>query len=417
MVVSIQAVDRLSKEALAAAIASRLGIATPAVSAGGSVSSEFLDEIYESVFGGSSGGADTYRKTERLLSRLGFVYDPWWDTSEAQATGGGTVTARAFSRVLSAIAGQPRCFVIDQSSLDDADTLEINRIATRDPFAEAGPGSKVLLVSASNGLATAHAWAEVAEVWPGWSTAPWFARLAPRHELSAPVEVKVEGIHPGPPRIIEISWTDFRSVVGETSGRGEDGQVLRTDRGAGKTAERIDREYPAEVVPIGSVSIPELDASPVDPVPMYEVEYIETEQDGRPAVASDESSMLRQRRSNDHTANRLAEERAITYALRSLHQAGWTLVRDCQKDGVGYDLLFERGQRRLKVEVKGIQGHWPTFNITPKEWWRALTDPEWVVVAVTSVLSPSGPGFHVVTRAEIVSARRVPLGYRVWINA
>ncbi|MCR2825679.1 DUF3883 domain-containing protein, partial [Microbacterium sp. zg.Y909] len=118
----------------------------------------------------------------------------------------------------------------------------------------------------------------------------------------------------------------------------------------------------------------------------------------------------------DQTARRLAEIRGIKYAIRSLTADGWVLERDCQQDGVGYDLLFKREDRLLKVEVKGIQGPALIFNLTPKEWWRATTDPDWILVAVTGVLSPLEPKVNVVTRQQIASSRRMALGYRTWID-
>jgi hypothetical protein len=84
-------VPRPLKEKMAADIAALRGLPDPKVSNGSSVESLFLDAVYASIAGAPSGCADTYRKTEALLERLALSYDPYWDTSEAAPTGGGTV--------------------------------------------------------------------------------------------------------------------------------------------------------------------------------------------------------------------------------------------------------------------------------------------------------------------------------------
>ena len=102
-------------------------------------------------------------------------------------------------------------------------------------------------------------------------------------------------------------------------------------------------------------------------------------------------------------------------ATKALENEGWTLDGDRQADGVGYDLDFSKDGRVLKVEVKGIQGHQLQFNVTPKEYWRALTDEAFVVIAVTSVLSPTAFKINFLTRDEVVSSPRTITGYRIKI--
>ncbi|MCR2824410.1 DUF3883 domain-containing protein [Microbacterium sp. zg.Y909] len=418
MAIPITAVVRPSKEALAEAIANHLNLEVPTVSAGGSVSSLFLDEIHGSLFGGPSGGADTYRMTDRLLSRLGLVYDPWWDTSESRATGGGTVTTRAYSRILSAVTGVPRCFIVNWPAIPDdeqAITLPFFKQADLNPFAEAGPGSMVLFGEVSPGdLVSAYAWAEVTDMSPGWRTAPWSATVGPRVSLDATIGVTVEDLRPGPLRLTEITWAGFQTVVRAGTFHGGSVPLPPSDGGARKIAERIERDYPAESIPIGVAKVPAPEPALANVAPLDLPVYEETEVGGNAAVTTNDS--LPQQGEVDQTARRLAEIRGIKYAIRSLTADGWVLERDCQQDGVGYDLLFKREDRLLKVEVKGIQGPALIFNLTPKEWWRATTDPDWILVAVTGVLSPLEPKVNVVTRQQIASSRRMALGYRTWID-
>ena len=97
----------------------------------------------------------------------------------------------------------------------------------------------------------------------------------------------------------------------------------------------------------------------------------------------------------------------------ALKRDGWTRSANRQSDGVGYDLEFTKNARTLKVEVKGIQGRTLAFNVTPKEWWRAETDPDWVLVAVTSVLSPRDFRLHLLTRNVVVGGTRTVASYRL----
>ena len=111
--VSGRKVPRPTKERLANDTADALGIPRPIMSTGGTVISTFLDDIHRALHGTSTGSADTYRKAERLIQSLGLTYDPYWDTSEAADNGGGTVTARTYSRIRSAVTDTPRCFILN----------------------------------------------------------------------------------------------------------------------------------------------------------------------------------------------------------------------------------------------------------------------------------------------------------------
>lgn len=121
----------------------------------------------------------------------------------------------------------------------------------------------------------------------------------------------------------------------------------------------------------------------------------------------------RHRSALDRKRDRLAELRAVELATKALEADGWSMSADRQTDGVGYDLEFRRADRRLHVEVKGVQGADLTFNLTPKEWWRVKTDEEFVVVAVTSVLSPRSYTVNLLARDRLASATRRATGYRL----
>ncbi len=174
-------------------------------------------------------------------------------------------------------------------------------------------------------------------------------------------------------------------------------------------AERVLVDFPAEQVDVRVMVPTALPAGLLDPAPLTVPLYHEGA-DG--VLVSAEPSLLPPR-SRVRERDRLAEKRAVQLATQGLEADGWVLTRDCQKDGVGYDLEFHKHGRRLKVEVKGVQASQLAFNLTPKEFWRATTDEEWVLVVVTSVLAPRQPKVHLVSRDQVVAGQRVVKSYRV----
>ncbi|MFE5310990.1 protein NO VEIN domain-containing protein [Isoptericola sp. NPDC056605] len=104
---------------------------------------------------------------------------------------------------------------------------------------------------------------------------------------------------------------------------------------------------------------------------------------------------------------------AVSHVTSILKRDGWTLVRDCQADGVGYDFEFAKDGQRRKVEIKGIRGDQLEFNVTPLEYFVARNDPEFVLVAVTGALDERKRRVHVVSREELVGSPRRAIGYRI----
>jgi hypothetical protein len=93
--------------------------------------------------------------------------------------------------------------------------------------------------------------------------------------------------------------------------------------------------------------------------------------------------------------------------------AGWSLTRDRQLDQVGYDLHFERGGESLLVEAKGIQSPRLAFNMTHSEWSVALERSNYLVFAVTDVLSPTGFEVHAIGQELLMKLRRQAVQYRL----
>lgn len=428
-----QKVTRPTKSELPAQVANLIGVGTPYVSGGGSVDSAFLDQIHHFLAGGPTGAADTYRKTEVLLDRLGLTYDPYWDTSESAGAGGGTVTTRAFSRVLTAISGVPRCFILNVNDSSVGTRWEVNHdevyrydgtVSGRMSLNDAGPDSRVIYYATSSSKTHPKhfiATATVAYIGPGW-TGPWEARLEDYSPFASPVpgsEVQMDGWNKQV-AITEITFDTYQAIldaggvaadvavsIPTTQGKEEPDSDM-SDPGGGDVAVRVVDDFPVEGLEV-SVSVPTiLPRGNIAIGSVYFPVYLENDDS---LTASDPGALPPKSRNSKR--DKLAEKRAVDIVIKAMAKDGWVMTRDRQKDGMGYDLDFEKAARRLKVEVKGIQGVRLTFNITPKELWRAQTDPEWVLIAVTSVLSPTDPKVQFVTRDRIVEARRVVTGYRL----
>ena len=424
-------VVRPKKEGIAAKIALLLGLPNPYVSGGASVDSRFLDDVHQKIDGDPTGGTITYRKAQILLERLGLTYDPYWDTSELTEDGGGTVTTRAYSRIHSVLARRPRCFMLNVTDAPVGNRWEVNHsavyrydetVTARRPFNEAGPGSCVVYYATGSSMSNPQhfiATATVAYIAPGW-TGPWEAHLENYLNLPHPVP----GSDLTMPKwnhqhaITEITYETYQAIVAAGAGDGAvlsgpaapdtEGDQPSLDPGGAEVALRVVQDFPIETAePV--IDVPDVLPSPVGPVAgIKEPWYIEAP-DGQVIPGSVLGSPF----SRNPTRDKLAERRAIELVEKAMSADGWHLSRDCQKDGVGYDLEFTKGGRGLKVEVKGVQGSALTFNLTPKEYWRAATDSNWAVIAVTGVLTPKDYKLHFITGDRVAAAIRIVTGYRI----
>lgn len=417
--------DRPTKEHLADVIAEKLALEAPVVAPGSSVDSTFLDRVYEALAGSPSPGTDAYRKTELVMDQLGLTYDPYWDTSESAPSGGGTVTTRAYSRICSAITGVPRCFILNVNDAPIGSRWESNHqdlyrydknVSGRKPFTDAGPGARIVYYSTHKATVSPKhfvASATVDYIEPGW-IGPWTALLSNYEEFVTPVSVDAVEIRNWNRRIslTEISFETYSAIVAQ----GQSGTPTRPalkrgplpDPGGEVTLARLLEDFPADGIAL-EVEIPDRlpQTTPATGQTLTATYITEGARLTNPSRRGRPSGSRNDRR------NKLAERRAIDFVWRSLEVAGWTCTRDCQADGIGYDLEFQRSARSLHVEVKGIQGSVLDFNLTPKEYWRAEHDQEWLLIAVTSVLSPTNAALHVITRDRIVAADRMVTGFRL----
>lgn len=62
------------------------------------------------------------------------------------------------------------------------------------------------------------------------------------------------------------------------------------------------------------------------------------------------------------------EQAAYNAVKKHYRDQGYRFAYDARKDGCGYDLVFTKNGRDLKVEVKGLKGHNIVTELTPKEY-------------------------------------------------
>lgn len=431
-----QKLQRPTKQGIADEIAISVGIPRPHTSTGSSVESAFLDALFEWRTGLQNPGTDANRKTAFLLEALGLTYDPFWDTSEISESGGGsTVTTRAYSRIRSALTGTPRCFIFKVNDAPVGSRWETNHsevyrygrnVTAHKALNDAGPGSKVIYYATRN--ASSHprhfiASANIAYISPDWD-GPWEAQLESYRDFTTPVPY-TDFTLPGDNQqhaITEITLSTYNQLVvrGGQVASAEHPLLARVesddefdetpDASGVNVARRIVQNFPIDV------SLIDLRVPSTLPTGAFAAEPPQSPNYSESPEGVLLNAILSPRPSRDPGANKLAETRAIEIVKAALAKDGWSLKADRQKDGTGFDLEFVNASRKLKVEVKGIRGHGLTFNLTPKELWRAETDPDWVLVAVTNVLSAGSYKVTLVTRDRITAASKQIAGFRLNLN-
>jgi hypothetical protein len=433
-------VKRPGKTDLVREIADLLEIDSPSAARGASVDEQFLDAVHIALTGDPARGANANRNVEIVLSSLGLTYDPYWDTNEAtEGPVGDSVTIRAYSRILARIKGQPRCFILNTTDApvgtrweDTSDKGRLYRydgtVTGRRPFNEAGPGSRVIYYStskSSNRPMHFVSCAEVAHILPGWTLprdGSWVATLEGYQEFPRPVPREQVTIakHNNQHAISEISWDTYKRIL-FAGGLNSDEPVatpagLESDPGADLVAQRIAQDLDVTWDVGTTIEIPAtVNLAHLPESNLTTPNYTIDDDDTLVQVGSEIELGHTRRTESDRARDRAAEIRAISIATLALSSNGWTLLRDHQTHGTGYDLLFGNGDQRLKLEVKGIIGKRLRFNLTPKELWIAENDPEFLLMAVTQVLSPAFK-IHTMRADRLLKGRRSATGYRISLN-
>ena len=420
---------RPDKEALAQALAAELNLPVPPqLSVGSTVESEFLGRIFQALTGRRATGT-AYRMTEAILAHLGRTYDGSWDTSENAPTGGGsTVTVRAYSQMLSARTGRDRCFIVPQVVRDWQTRMDLlsGLLRHQKTLAEAGPGSRIVFSDTRNGAFTATA--TVRYVHGSARGAPWRVDLYDYRPFDVPIDqddIQITGWDIRGVAVAEIEWTTFNDILAEAFPEGlpptvdaddaveianADDEVEETtpDPGGRVTARRAREAFdPAQEHQ--ALHLPTLPTGSLRGIPPRKAQYVDEDDHLRAA----RGNRLPRRARRDPARDKDAEVIAVQTTIKAFEDGGWELSADRQADGVGYDLEFSKDDETLHVEVKGIIGPDLAFNLTAKENWRAENDPQWVLAAVTSVLTSGARTLHMLSRDRIVQAHRIITGYRV----
>ncbi|MBI3840330.1 MAG: DUF3883 domain-containing protein [Planctomycetia bacterium] len=84
--------------------------------------------------------------------------------------------------------------------------------------------------------------------------------------------------------------------------------------------------------------------------------------------------------------NKLVEDAAIRAVTEHYEAKGWD-VHSVERDKCGFDLDCRKGRAVKSVEVKGVRGVVQCFVITAREVKQAETNPNFVLMVVTSALS------------------------------
>lgn len=88
----------------------------------------------------------------------------------------------------------------------------------------------------------------------------------------------------------------------------------------------------------------------------------------------------------DPITNAEVESAAVSTVTMWYQDRGWR-VRSVEPENLGYDLVCTQGGNEEHVEVKGTQGHIPSYFMTANEYECSENDPLFILCVVTGVLT------------------------------
>lgn len=422
-------------------------VKAPVIPLGSTVGNRFLDQVVRALGGDPSTLKSTYRKIEFALAEVGEGYDKEQDSSEHRgASGGGTVTNGGWRKLLRGLTKRPQCFILaiaDHPISADYDDVPgesygfDDKVSGRVAFLEAGRGSRVVFYRTAKASELprqtfiAHAVIDAIVPVEGGR---YRADLTDYEEFDRPVPVTGVAIQGWNRQhgIAEIDFDTLERLVRAGTSRDivENVDESRSDSTSDEAA--IPSPVPSDIVEEGEAARTLVGLVPVnqpldlslisEPLP----EVLPTSEsvpspEITPSLEDDDESVSGETKrsrsgASQRALNRYTEHRAVFLAKSLMAREGWRLHRDCQALGVGYDLEYRKEGARRNVEVKGIQGAKLEFNLTAKEWIRVLEDPDFVVIAVTGVLSPSTTRLHILTSDHLLAASRRPVQYRMTVH-
>lgn len=411
----------VTKGVLAGKIAEILNLGGAKGSRGSTVQGETIEAIYHALTG-EADHLGKYRSAEAALAALDLVYDPTWDSSESRGpTGGSTVTTRCYSRILVALTGTPRCFILNVSDGDQGLTWETDHrvvyrfdssVSGRHALLEAGPNSRVIFYStgkSKHNQMTFSGCALVTHVSGHRDSNQWELSFDEFVDFPQPLpsaSVSIGGWNKQN-SITEIPFDLWRQMClagGYDQLSDPDGAAEAVDKAV--SASVANRLTPPSAPPGFSLR----DHSKFEPRPLDRLTFPTYSEDSNRRLQP--NNQLLEGRAADQVTNREIERRAVAVVRAAMDADGWHETADRQRDGCGYDLEFMRDARTVHVEVKGIKGPRLVFNITPKERWRIETDRDFVLLAVTNALS-AHPEVHQLGPKDLSSLEFQATGYRL----
>lgn len=404
-------ITRLNKGQIANWVADSFGLPHPRTSKGGSVDSVFLGRVLD-ILNATSKPTNAYRRLELALELVGEAYDPHRDTSESRGVkGGSTITRDGFLTLLRGYTAVPRCFIVRVKDWEMAgpplNELRLHfALANARRLDGAGSGSRVLIVYRNQIVAAAVV--RDVRLASGGALRVDFSQINRLDPVLASSSLTMTA-WPSSRELTEISAATFDAVVEDRSSSAI--RALNRSRSARFTVQNepltqgdFDRS-PMFALPasLGSAAI----------LPEIREQERHSESDSQQTTPDGSGPTSTRSRSLDTDLNKQTELRAVAIVTEYLRLASWSVFDDAQARGVGYDLAFTRGGDNLLIEVKGIRGTRLAFNMTPLEWARLETEPNFLVIAVTSVLSDDGFKIHVLDKSSFQTAHRFSESYRL----
>lgn len=115
---------------------------------------------------------------------------------------------------------------------------------------------------------------------------------------------------------------------------------------------------------------------------------------------------------SDQDLIRRVELAAVAAVREFLAAEGWREIRDCQRDGCGYDFIFgHRDGRKRLVEVKGTSADEVRFQLTWLEHQVLSRDPSGRIYVVTTAVN--APQVHVLDWTAVEDLGIKPASWQV----
>lgn len=397
-----------TRQTLMDTISGMLGIGSFDAGAGSSVYSPFIDSVAVAIGLDPDAYPNKYRRVQAILETLSQQYNPTTDSSEHRGhQGGGTITNPALVKMIAGLqdTARLRYFIAPQGNQAWSGTPVL-------AFADGTPGLMPLI--RADGSAQVLVASENVVRRGEWLV-----------QASGSVEA-IDSPRAGVTRLTLAGFTAFLSPVAtseELVPAWDGHSIIELPAASYGRMLNLGDVQAAPLLPPGGVW-PSVD--PFSPVPLdrpihgrLEATPAEgdprQEDDSRPTLGFPETlpPEVTYGRRRQGRLDRWAELRAVHICVSYMSAAGWKLARDRQLDRAGYDLEFVRGAEALMVEVKGIQSDRLAFNMTGREWATARASGNYVVFAVTDVLSPTSFTVHALGQDRLLVLRRRVSQYRL----